>query len=114
MNLGFYDIVSLDADGVTYELKKVNSAMIDGYSIAERLLEGVRFVLTIHEGGLEVSVHPDDQDYFEQFNQMKFYKLVLEEAKNEHALMGETVLYDRDKVFSDQVDFWEAEPRFVD
>ena len=51
--------------------------VIDGYSIADRLLEGVRF--NVHFGDdkiLSVNVDPDDAGFFSQFNEKMFLKQV--------------------------------------
>lgn len=56
--------------------RKIKTAQFDGYQIAERLLEGVTFQVTIQEDGtLKASVIPQDEDYFEQFNTAKFLKM---------------------------------------
>ena len=117
MKLGFYKITMLDADGKTYELTPVDSAKMDGYGIAERLLEGVMFEFTIDKNGeLQVEVAKSDVSYFKT-NKLDI-KAWCEEAKknafNECAFDGEeVVLYDHDKKFDEQADYWEAEPRFV-
>jgi hypothetical protein len=43
---------------------------VDGYLIAERLLEGVRFEITIHEddGVICAGVHADDATYCSKFS----------------------------------------------
>ena len=56
--------------------------VIDGYSIADRLLEGVRF--NVHFGDdkiLSVNVDPDDAGFFSQFNEKMFLKQVEDYAK---------------------------------
>lgn len=54
---------------------KVTTAEFDGYSIDERLLEGLIFQITIQpDGTLKSSVRTEDEDYFSQFNTSKFLK----------------------------------------
>jgi len=55
--------------------KIITTAEFDGYSIAERLLEGLMFQITIQpDGTLKASVKPSDEEYFSQFNTTKFLK----------------------------------------
>ena len=56
---------------------------IDGYNIADRLLEGVMFDVTFDENGkvLNISVEDEAKEYFEQMNQKKFLKEVKEDAE---------------------------------
>ncbi len=44
----------------------------DGYHIAERLLEGVKFQATIVDNIVVVTVHPDHASYFSKFNQAEW------------------------------------------
>jgi hypothetical protein len=58
-------------------------AQFDGYSIGERLLEGVTFQITIQEDGtLSASVIDRDKNYFSQFNQELWLSKAVEYAKN--------------------------------
>lgn len=44
-------------------------AYVDGYGIAERLLEGIRFKVEIVSGELVCTgVHPDDESYMAKFS----------------------------------------------
>jgi len=58
--------------------------LIDGYQVADRLLEGVMFEITFDsDGGItNIQVSEDSKDYFEQFNQDKFYQMVRKEAES--------------------------------
>ena len=58
--------------------KIVKTAEFDGYSIGDRLLEGLMFQISVQEDGtLKASVKDKDKDkaYFSDFNQEKFLKL---------------------------------------
>ncbi len=49
---------------------QVAVAYLDGYSLAERLLEGVRFEMREVDGKLTCTgVHPEDADYMIQFSE---------------------------------------------
>ncbi len=55
--------------------KIIMTAQYDGYQIAERLLEGLMFQISIQpDGSLKSSVKPEDENYFSQFNTVKFLK----------------------------------------
>lgn len=55
--------------------KTIMTAEFDGYDIAERLLEGLMFQITVQpDGTLKASVKPSDEGYFSQFNTAKFLK----------------------------------------
>lgn len=57
--------------------------LIDGYQVADGLLEGVMFEITFDSDGsiTNIQVEEDSKDYFEQFNQDKFYQMVREKAE---------------------------------
>ena len=55
--------------------KTIRTAQFDGYQIADRLLEGLMFQITIQDDGtLKASVKKEDEGYFSQFNTSKFLK----------------------------------------
>lgn len=59
-------------------------AQFDGYSIADRMLEGLMFQITIQpDGTLKASVKPEDEGFFSDFNTTKFLKLAEEYAETE-------------------------------
>ena len=61
--------------------KIVKIAEFDGYSIADRLLEGLMFQISVQEDGtLKASVKEKDKSYFSDFNQEKFLKLAVDYA----------------------------------
>ena len=61
--------------------KIVKIAEFDGYSIADRLLEGLMFQISVQEDGtLKASVKEKDKAYFSDFNQEKFLKLAVDYA----------------------------------
>ena len=62
--------------------KTIMTAEFDGYSIADRMLEGLMFQITIQpDGTLKASVKPEDEDFFSDFNTTKFLKLAVEYAE---------------------------------
>ena len=61
--------------------KIVKTAEFDGYSIGDRLLEGLMFQISVQEDGtLKASVKDKDKAYFSDFNQEKFLKLAVDYA----------------------------------
>lgn len=52
----------------TEDEQKLDTAYFDGYPVGDRLLEGVLFITKIVNGKLEVTIHPDDNDYFSTLN----------------------------------------------
>lgn len=50
-------------DGTKYDI-----AIFDGFGVASRLLEGVRFIVEIKNEKLQVSIHPEDANYFNTLN----------------------------------------------
>ena len=61
--------------------KIVKTAEFDGYSIGDRLLEGLMFQISVQEDGtLKASVKEKDKAYFSDFNQEKFLKLAVDYA----------------------------------
>jgi hypothetical protein len=62
--------------------KNIMTAQFDGYSIAERMLEGLQFQITIQpDGTLKAWVNPEDEDFFSNFNTTKFLKMAVEYAE---------------------------------
>jgi len=61
---------------------KIKTAQFDGYSIAERTLEGLMFQVDIQDDGtLKVYVRPQDEGFFDQFNTTKWLKVATEFAE---------------------------------
>jgi hypothetical protein len=61
---------------------KIKTAQFDGYSIAERTLDGLMFQVDIQDDGtLKVYVRPQDEDYFSHLNTTKWLKLATEFAE---------------------------------
>ena len=54
----------------------VDHAILDGYAVGDRLLEGVKFMVTILNDKVIANVHPEDADYFKRLNQKKWLKEV--------------------------------------
>ena len=70
--------------------KKYTEAYIDGYSIAERLLEGVTFKIYIENNEVKVEVIKEDEEYFEQFNKKYYYDMIIYMVINEDEVFNET------------------------
>jgi uncharacterized protein (UPF0335 family) len=62
--------------------KTIKTAQFDGYSIGDRLLEGLMFQVDIQDDGtMKVYVKPNDQKWFDQFNTTKWLKEAQEFAE---------------------------------
>lgn len=56
---------------------------IDGYQVADRMLEGVMFEVKFDDTGVvDVKVDPKSEDYFNNFNTKKFYDMVKATAQD--------------------------------
>lgn len=75
-----------DGDKVVNTVEIVEREFIvDGYSFADRLLEGVDFIVKFNEEGnvINVSVADGDKDWFEKtFNSEEWYKTAAEYAES--------------------------------
>jgi len=49
-------------------------AYLDGYAVGDRLLEGVRFEITLDNGKVKATTHPDAKDYMANLNEKKWLK----------------------------------------
>ena len=59
--------------------KTIMTAQVDGYLVADKLLEGVMFNVTVQaDGTLKAKVEDDSADYFSQFNENKYLKEVVD------------------------------------
>lgn len=57
--------------------------VIDGYSVADRLLEGLMFYVSFNGLDVEaISIEEEDEDFFEQFNKEIFLGKVREQAES--------------------------------
>ena len=62
--------------------KTIMTAQFDGYEIADRMLEGLQFQITIQsDGSLYAWVKPKDKGFFSNFNTTKFLKMAVEYAE---------------------------------
>jgi hypothetical protein len=61
------------------ECQEVSVAIVDGYTVGERLLEGVMFRVSIVDNELVVQLaDPKDEPYFEKLNKDHWFKEVKE------------------------------------
>ena len=60
----------------TEDEQQLDTAIFDGYPVGDRLLEGVLFIVKIVEGKLDVTIHPDYEDYFSKLNTEYWLKKV--------------------------------------
>ena len=55
-------------------------ALLDGYPVGDRLLEGVMFQVRLAESGVQVEVDPSGAKYFQNLNKKKWLTAVREYA----------------------------------
>jgi hypothetical protein len=60
----------------TEDGQQIDTAFFDGYSVGDRLLEGVKFITKIVEGKLEVTIHPEDEEFLSTLNAKLWLKRV--------------------------------------
>ncbi len=66
------------------ECGEVQSCVIDGYSVGDRLLEGVEFHVEIKDGKLKVSTPmPHDIEYMKDLNEKRWHKAIIEAVMDE-------------------------------
>jgi len=64
--------------------KIIMTSQFDGCEIADRILEGLKFQITVQpDGTLKSWVKPEDEDFFSDFNTEKFLKMALEYASED-------------------------------
>ena len=62
--------------------KIIMTAQFDGYDMANRIFEGLMFQITVQpDGTLKASVKPEDEDFFSDFNTVKWLKTAEEFAQ---------------------------------
>lgn len=72
-------------DGETDLPEAEQVAYLDGYSLAERTLEGVMFVIRSDNGELVCDgVRPEDQEYYEDFSEKRRAEWQKEAVKEFH------------------------------
>ena len=62
---------------------KIDNAIMDGYSFGDRLLEGVKFLVTKNDNGkcMVEPYHPDDKSYLKTLNYNMWMKMAKESAE---------------------------------
>ena len=73
----------------TFRIEPRKQATIDGYCVGERLLEGIQFIITVHDDGTLSAETPEDAKlYMDDLNEEKWLKKVVEEAKTRDMFEG--------------------------
>jgi hypothetical protein len=55
---------------------QIDTAFFDGYPVGDRLLEGVKFITKVVGGRLEVTIHPEDEEFLSTLNAKLWLKRV--------------------------------------
>jgi len=72
-----------------FSVKPRKQAKLDGYSVGERLLEGMHFLLTINDDGtLSVETPQSAKDYMSKLNEERWLKQALDYAKDNDFFEG--------------------------
>lgn len=66
----------------------VDAVLINGYSFAERLLEGVMFKVFYKDGELIAEVMPEDADFFSDFNEIRWLDKCLKKVNSMEGDVG--------------------------
>ena len=79
-------LVAFNKNGKSYEVKK---AYFDGYSVGDRLLEGVIFEITIVKGKIKARAVPGiDANYFADLNEKKWIKDIEDAITSDSFISG--------------------------
>jgi hypothetical protein len=65
---------------------EIEMAYLDGYHVADRLLEGVCFEIRIEHGKIKATTAEEDQDYMSNLNEKKFLKVAAQYAEGDECL----------------------------
>ena len=73
----------------TFKVEPRKQAKLDGYSVGERLLEGMHFLLTINDDGrLSVETPQSAKDYMSKLNEERWLKQALDYVKDNDLFEG--------------------------
>ena len=78
-----------DKDQDNFKVEPRKQAKLDGYSVGDRLLEGMHFLLTINDDGtLSVETPQSAKDYMSKLNEERWLKQALDYAKDNDFFEG--------------------------
>lgn len=88
--------------------REVSCGYVDGYSVGDRLLEGIVFKITTDGANVFCHVMREHEQRFNKLNQEYWFGEVINYAKNTDLLLSEysecdVILYDLDKHYSQQL-----------
>ena len=95
----------INDDPYCNDFHEVNFAECDGYSVGERLLDGVMFIISIVENKFKAEIRPDYAEYFSKLNEQKWL-LAIEDYCNQLDLFNDDIICYDDKLSFDQQSFY--------
>lgn len=80
---------AMGTDPNTFKVEPRKQAKLDGYSVGERLLEGMHFLLTINDDGtLSVETPQSAKNYMSKLNEERWLKEALDYVKDNDFFEG--------------------------
>lgn len=88
-NYSHFGVKDKDQKYFKFKVEPRKQAKLDGYSVGERLLEGMHFLLTINDDGrLSVETPQSAKDYMSKLNEERWLKQALDYAKDNDFFEG--------------------------
>ncbi len=88
-NYSYFGVKDKDQKYFKFKVEPRKQAKLDGYSVGDRLLEGMHFLLTINDDGtLSVETPQSAKDYMSKLNEERWLKQALDYAKDNDFFEG--------------------------
>jgi len=88
-NYSHFGVKDEDQKYFNFKMEPRKQAKLDGYSVGDRLLEGMHFLLTINDDGrLSVETPQSAKDYMSKLNEERWLKKALDYAKDNDFFEG--------------------------
>ena len=88
-NYSHFGVKDKDQKYFKFKVEPRKQAKLDGYSVGERLLEGMHFLLTINDDGrLSVETPQSAKDYMSKLNEERWLKQALDYVKDNDLFEG--------------------------
>lgn len=88
-NYSYFGVKDKDQKYFNFKIEPRKQAKLDGYSVGDRLLEGMHFLLTINDDGrLSVETPQSAKDYMSKLNEERWLKQALDYAKDNDFFEG--------------------------
>lgn len=88
-NYSHFGVKDKDQKYFNFKVEPRKQAKLDGYSVGERLLEGMHFLLTINDDGrLSVETPQSAKDYMSKLNEERWLEQALDYVKDNDFFEG--------------------------